>query len=359
MKTTLTSEMVERNRFLLVTVNGPGCYTMEFSKTAGKEKTGNHMLNLGFVIYDKEKGILSNSKKRIYKLELELYKPEDRLKLKKLCDFLQNETLPMPVYYRFENSEDIYEDWIQYAMKEYGNLFSPKELGYKLDLNVYGNVDAMYGLPDGWHKTSMTVTQLKKVGIPSYKACVGFKEGRSNHFSPILCNIIPDDFTEKEEAYFEEQEVKKRAAEEKINSMELTQDLIGNCLYSINKEAKRQRNIQSECVDRAYYWGGKYPSVHYNLHRAKAEKFELYNLKDRALQVAICLWHIKPTGYHEFADMNRDMYVLGGYEFHVNKCSSENCLGKIDGEIDAERKRSVPPKKAAKILKRFIRENSQ
>ena len=146
----------------------------------------------------------------------------------------------------------------------------------------------------------------------------------------------------------------------KVNEIDLTQSVVADCLYSINKEAKRKRDIQRKCVSRAYGYerSKRYPSVHYHLHKAKDEKEDLYDLKDKALHKAIALWNLEPVGYHRFPDMERDMYALDGYEFHLNEHESDNYLGEIDESIDAKRKRSVPPAKAVILLQRFVVENS-
>ena len=303
-----------------------------------------------------EKGILSNSKKRIFYTSFDLENnPRDCVNVKRLCDFLKDKN----VYYKYEGEDCIHENWKEYILEKCKKIPTPKELGYHLDTNDYGNVDAVDIMPDGWHKTSLTVTQIKKEKIPYYKACVGFQESGYRHVKPILVNIIPDDFSQKEKEYFEKLSQKANNESEKLKAIELTQDVISDCLYSINKEAKRKRDIQKNCIDRAYgeLRYERYPGVHYNLHKAKDEKAALYDLKEQALAVAIQLWDLKPEGYHEFPDMCRDMYSFAGHDFHVNECESDKCLGKIDTEIDADRKRSIPPKKAIALLKRFVCEN--
>ena len=200
------------------------------------------------------------------------------------------------------------------------------------------------------------MTQIKKNKIPHYKACIGFDDSRYR-VKPIVVNIIPNDFSDREQKYLDELKEKAEKELEKINSIELTQKIVAECLYSINKEAKRKRDIQHNSIDRAYHsFRKEYPAAHYQLHRAKNEKFKLYDLKDEALHLAIDLWNLQPVGYHEFPDANRDMYSLEGYDFHINENISDHCLGKITEEIGAERKRGISPKKAVMLLKRFVKE---
>lgn len=82
---------------------------------------------------------------------------------------------------------------------------------YVLDVNQYGNVR---DVPNGWHETDLTVTQLKKLEIPTYKSCIGFS---NNYCKPIIKNIIPNDFSELEESYINELERKKEEIIKLIN----------------------------------------------------------------------------------------------------------------------------------------------
>lgn len=52
-----------------------------------------------------------------------------------------------------------------------------------------------------------------------------------------------------------------------------------------------------------------------------------------------------------------DYYQIAGFGFHMPGNTTDNYLGDIDHAISAKRKRSIPPKKAIEILKRYIRTN--
>lgn len=346
-------DLKDKETCIIVTILDDSNFTMEFGRSFSH--MASHMLeDFDWISCKKEKGVLSNSKKRIFYTSLNPKNNRmDQLKLKKLCDYLKNDN----IYYRFGETAELYCNWINYVIQKCTNPLSPKEMEYKLTVNEFGNVDAFRAFPDGWHQTTLTVTQIKKLKIPHYKACVGFDE-MSYHVKPIIVNIIPDDFSNQEQKYLDKLKEKAEKKLERINSIELTQKVVAEFLYSINKEAKRKRDIQQNSIDRAYHSSyKKYPAAHYQLHRAKDEKFELYHLKDCALRVAIDLWNLQPVGYHEFSDANRDMYSFSGYDFHINENISEHCLGEITEEITAERKRGIPPKKAVLLLKRFIKEN--
>ena len=340
--------------FVLVTQISDEQYTMEFSAHLAKRHL-NRNLNNRFpdVEVRKERGALSKTLKKI------MYFCANKNDIRS-CQYIiqMNEIFEqdkVKAWYRNSQKSTELQDWYTYAKQTFGQNLTPKKCNYTLFLNAYGNVDAYNGLPKGWHETSLTVTQLKKLEIPHYKACVGFNESYS-HYNPILRNIIPDDFTDKENDFTKMQKKKKNEEDERIQKLELTKKLIAECLYSINKEAKRKRDIQSYARDAAYGFGAKYPSVHYNLHLARNEKEALYHLKDIALRKAIQKWGLPPDGYHEFGDMNRDMYTIESFSFHINEQKSEVCLGKIEDEIAAERKRSIRPERAVKILNRFISE---
>ena len=126
------------------------------------------------------------------------------------------------------------------------------------------------------------------------------------------------------------------------------------------KEAKRKRDIQHNSIDRAYHsFRKEYPAAHYQLHRAKNEKFKLYDLKDEALHLAIDLWNLQPVGYHEFPDANRDMYSLEGYDFHINENISDHMSWKKSlKKLVLKEKRNSPKESShafEKIRKRIWR----
>jgi hypothetical protein len=134
-----------------------------------------------------------------------------------------------------------------------------------------------------------------------------------------------------------------KAENEKLKKLIEKPAKIAEAIYSINKEAKRQRDIgfHAYCDDR-----------YSQATRSKYKKNSLYELKDKAIQ-KISQNRLTPVGFHEFPDRNRDYYEIEGFGFHVNAQSSWNNLGTIN-RITADRKRSMPPEKAEKILKLFI-----
>lgn len=232
------------------------------------------------------------------------------------------------------------------------------EKNYKLEVDEYGNVKEM---PDDWKLTKLTVRQLKKTGIPNYKILLEFKKYHGKYY-PIYANIIPKDFSDKEEQYVKELAKEKEKAINKIKkSEEYSLKCLATCLYSINKEAKRQRDIKEDHAGKVYdglqdLSAEERCRQHYFIYKAKNREAELYELKDTALKLIIEQWKIKPVGYHKFKGSNskRDYYEIDGYGFHSNECTSDNYLGRIKEEISAERKRSTPPKKAEIILKEYI-----
>lgn len=227
---------------------------------------------------------------------------------------------------------------------------------YTLELNEYGNVT---DIPEGWLKTSLTVTQLKKLNIPTYKACIGFEDCCYGHWKPILVNIIPQNFGHTAEQYIKELALRKQKKKDKLIS-NMTVKYIAEAIYSIDKEAKRHRDLQNSQADKIYGATPCHQSrglAHYNLHHHKNSKEGLYKLKDTALRKLIKQYNIKPIGFHVFFENNpMDMYEIEGYTFHVNGKTSTQYLGQINELIPCERKRCMPPKNAAIVLHKYIKQ---
>lgn len=341
-------QYLRTHRSALITVNkDENMFKVEFSPgTAYCSVSKYFAADFPFVSWRQEVGELSRSKKHIFYVNLAGDNGLDPVRLKLLADHFEGEHVE--IRYRYGEEGELRSDWPEYVYSVCHDMPTPKDLGYKLFVNKYGNVSALHGLPDGWHETELTVTQLKKIGIPNFKACTGFAGTCSRFSKPIVVNIIPDDFSGQEEEYLDqllekknrEKEKQKNKEKEKVDSIPIAPELIGECLYSINKEAKIYRDAQEECWHRAYDFLGDMDSgVYYQLHYYKDCKNKLYNLKDEALRKAIKVWNLKPEGYHVFPDINRDMYEFGGYTFHVNEQTSDKCLGEINEKITAERKK--------------------
>lgn len=232
---------------------------------------------------------------------------------------------------------------------------------YILDVNAYGNVtaysDNVVSIPNGWVKSNMTVTQLKKLGIPTYKACVGFDNNYSDYYTPILVNIIPEDFMYKEAQYLEDRALKEKLHREKVIS-KISVEKVAEALYSINKEAKRYRDKQNEHAHNAYDSYSHYlpqGTLHYLIHKSKDKKEFLYSLKNQALSKLIREVDAKPVGYHTFNNnYNMDYYEIGGYSFHVNEQTTKNFLGVITDLISSEKKRSMPVKDTIILLSAYL-----
>lgn len=201
------------------------------------------------------------------------------------------------------------------------------------------------------------INRVKKAGINTYHPN-GMWNGYGYEQLPLVAEITSLSEMRRFNKIKKELKEERQREKEKINQVELTEEVIAKALYSVNKEAKRQRDIKNNAIDDAYGGGYHYSSVHSVLHTAKSRMNNLYDLKDSAISIAIKKYELTPIGYHEFGDGKRDMYELGGYQFHINENKSENCLGEITEEIGAERKRGIPPKKAIQILKKFISANS-
>lgn len=238
---------------------------------------------------------------------------------------------------------------------------------YILKTNVYGNVtaytdDGSVLLPENWIKSQLTVTQLKKLEIPTYKACIGFEEKYSRgkcYYSPILTNIIHKDFSDTEKQYLIILKEKENARKVKVVS-KMSVDKVAEALYVINKEAKKYRDKQSEHADNAYSYHEHYlpqKTLHYLLHQSKDKKEQLYALKNAALSKLIKETDATPIGYHRFAHNCMDCYKIGAYTFHIDEHTSNNCLGAIDSLIPSKKNRSMPLKDAIILLKVYLEQS--
>lgn len=231
---------------------------------------------------------------------------------------------------------------------------------YILETNGYGNIN---GIPEGWYEIgnghAARKIRMANPSIPIYQACIGFNESWGR-YSPIIVHISHKDFKLKISRIFN---AKKKASEERakkeaeaIKKALQSRKKIAEALYSLNKEAKRQRNIQERVADSIYGTGERYGELaHYQLHNAKDSKEYLYKLKNEAIHKMVSEWGVTPLGFHEFDSGDKlDYYEIEGYGFHNGDCTSTVHLGMIEGEIEAKRKRSIPPKKAMKIIKAWI-----
>ena len=180
---------------------------------------------------------------------------------------------------------------------------------------------------------------------------------------PVVRNIIPQIYQENEKAYFDAKWAEKDALRMDLKKKTGDLSFLAECLYSINKEAKRQRDMQNGQADRI--WGPDDLNVpkglaHYNLHARKSQKEFLYSLKDKALRIIIANNpDIVPLGYHVFPNATEnqkmDYYEIGGFGFHIDENKSENCLGEIDTLITAEKSRSIPYRKAVIAVQEYCK----
>lgn len=228
---------------------------------------------------------------------------------------------------------------------------------YKLETNTYGNLKEK---PEDWvYFFEIEGNMFSRVpkNIPSYKVLEGFHKTRFG-YQAILEIIVHSDFVEEIQNLSKKKEEKELKAEKKLDELKksITPNKIAECIYSVNKEAKRQRDIQRRIAESIYEYEERNDSLaHSQLHKAKSQKEYLYFLKEKALRKLIEETKTVSIGYHEFPDMDMDMYEIEGFQFHLNECLSEVSLGEIEDEISADRKRSIPPKKAISILEFYIK----
>lgn len=163
--------------------------------------------------------------------------------------------------------------------------------------------------------------------------------------------------------------LKSSYSRSKIKDLAKNEYNIIKALYSINKEAKRLRDIQRTWASLIYDSYYDLPLFHWNLHRAKNKKEDLYNLKSKILHLLYDKKIIELTGYHWVEDNWGDkiFYVMFDYPdspftFHspVEEFLSEDDLDLYEDlgelqEISSERKyRTFPAFKAELILKEYL-----
>lgn len=119
---------------------------------------------------------------------------------------------------------------------------------YELETNAYGNVN---GIPAGWHSVTMTVAQLKAAGVPFYKACTGF-EKNGKYYKPLLCNIIPDDFSEQLQNWKNgKKKTAKKTEAEKIAAWCKRLDKLTGCgIETAEKIAYEKLDYKADCIIR-------------------------------------------------------------------------------------------------------------
>jgi len=155
---------------------------------------------------------------------------------------------------------------------------------------------------------------------------------------------------------------------EKIILLLKNPDKIAESIYSINKEAKRQRDIKDSKVSCLYgdNYGdnisltGKY-LAHHQLHKAKYKQSALYELKNSALSKFIKENKLIPLGFHSIKFQNRNVYgILYNYKsfsFHYlseDKPEEIPEFGGLKKIISSERQKSIPPKKAKILLELYL-----
>lgn len=99
----------------------------------------------------------------------------------------------------------------------------------------------------------------------------------------------------------------KRNVENRI----ITSDMLGACIYSVNKRAKNYRDKEWEY--REYYRTHRfYHDDFNNVDKCRSLKLQYYNKKEVLLSLLqpTCIHHEKNGGYFL-------MYVCGSYSFHL------------------------------------------
>lgn len=235
------------------------------------------------------------------------------------------------------------------------------EKEYNLKTNKYGNLTIK---PDGWVYVNeipelANISVGKYKNVPSYKVLQGFENTYSKYYKPYFKTIIHEDHINvlKDKAKIKQEKIQMKNS--KLNDYAFDLPKIAEAIYSINKEAKRQRDIQYDIANS--YWGKdayrRDKLVHYQLHSAKDTKENLYDLKNKCLTKLVKALNVKPVGHHIFPKSCMDYYEIYGFGFHaeIEENVSDICLGEIDNLISSERERCINPKDAKALLEKFLK----
>lgn len=232
---------------------------------------------------------------------------------------------------------------------------------YKLDTNSYGNLESK---PDRWiyvneipELANISVGRYKNV--PSYKVLQEFENTYGNYYKPIFKTIIHEDHIQILKDIVRIKQEKKQKKYSKLENKVFDLPKIAEAIYSISKEAKRQRDIQYKIANS--YWGKdakrRDKLVHYQIHRAIDKKEFIYELKNKCLAKLVKALDVKPLGHHIFPKSCMDYYEIYGFGFHseIEENISDICLGKIENWISSERGRCINPNDARILLEEFLK----
>lgn len=149
----------------------------------------------------------------------------------------------------------------------------------QIRLNTYGNVTEV---PTGWEETNATVTQLKKLKIPTVKYCSGFRSYRG-YYSPILNNLIPKNQSKIVKNYFQNKiETKiKKSKETKKKRLEFFRRKYVSKMNALPDACEGMKNLNR-----------------YAKYVGTPENEEIYFLKEKFLQFLIDYGKLKTVKTH-------------------------------------------------------------
>jgi len=215
-----------------------------------------------------------------------------------------------------------------------------------LELNSYGNVDCRNGIPAGYVKVYANAKTLDKLKIKYYTALIEFEEYRKRRFRAITTKIITKYSEKKLKKYLEEKRKQEEEKKERVIKKAYSDfSLVLLALYTINKEAKRQRNIKYNIADDIYQHGRKDKLAHYQVGRAKQEQEYLYLLKERAIEFLLQNKRFDKIEAHEVFGEKMACLYADSFSFHFNyevlkKFDIEaETTGEITSWISSEKKR--------------------
>ena len=239
-------------------------------------------------------------------------------------------------------------------------------------LNVFGNLESV---PYGWTLITDDFKLIDRLDVPYVKVRTDWIEGY--RYKPVFEAAIPTSqkrkFTLRKNKFRKAQTSKKENEDAKLEALLQNNSKIAEALYSINKQAKHYRDKQQQAADELFHRDSDYDweyakhiknLKHLALHRNKERKEELYALKTQVLSLLQDKNLTTAKGLHEFEEIPFVMLEFENFTYHIRiedykgDHTALPDLGELDN-IDAARKRSMPPAKAEKLLTLYLKLNKK
>lgn len=185
----------------------------------------------------------------------------------------------------------------------------------------YGNVDCRYTLPEGYVRTYDNVGTLKKLQCDYHPALFDlYKE--KGYWKPEKGYIVAKKDLQKITKYKEDKKSKAELKRQRaIDKAKKDFNRVLLALYTVNKEAKRQRDIKYRIADSVYgelrYRWDKL--AHHQISQAKENVEYLYCLKEKGIEKILSEKKYEKVEIHEVNGTEMGFVQCGDFSFHFTK----------------------------------------